>query len=160
MERHKFYLKRIGNYICMSTILAALFFGCSGKHLRVSDDNTMALCGCSPLPNCVSSTTWILYNRTSPFEPAGPADAAWLKIKAVIRDMPRTEIVEENEVYIHAKCRSRVFRFVDHLELLLHPDLNRISVRSSSAIALWDLNVNRWRIYKLRKQLKEMHVIK
>lgn len=146
--------------IFISAIFALALVGCSGKHLRVNSDNTMELCGCSPLPNCVSSTTWILYNRTSPFEPAVPADDAWLKIKEAIRAMPRTEIVEENDVYVHAKCRSRVFRFVDHLELLLYPDQNSISVRSSSAIALWDLNVNRWRIHELRKELQEMQVIK
>ncbi len=153
-------MKKLGKRIIIAGILAFMLFGCSGKHLRVNDDNTMELCGCNPLPNCVSSTTWILYNRTSSFEPAIPADEAWPKIKDVIRDMPRTEIVEENDVYVHAKCTSRVFRFVDNLELLLHPDQNRISVRSSSVIALWDLCVNRWRVYKLRKQLEEMEIIK
>lgn len=153
-------MEKILKSILVSVILVVMLSGCSGKHLRVNDDNTMELCGCYPLPNCVSSTTWILYNRTSPFEPAIPVDDAWLKIKEVIRGMERTEIVEENDVYVHAKCRSRVFRFVDHLELLLHPDQNSISVRSSSAIALWDLNVNRWRIYQLRKELQEMKIIK
>ena len=153
-------MKKNGKHLIIGGILAILLFGCSGKHLQVNDDNTLALSGCYPLPNCVSSTTWILYNRTSPFEPALPADEAWVKIKEVIRNMPRTEIVEEDDVYVHAKCTSLVFRFVDNLELLLHPDQNRISVRSSSMIALWDLFVNRWRIYKLRKQLEEMKIIK
>jgi uncharacterized protein (DUF1499 family) len=153
----------VGKYI-QQIIISGLFIflcnGCSGKHLQVTDDNTMALSGCYPLPNCVSSETWILYNRTSAFEPAIPAEDAWVKIKDVIRDMPRTEIVEENSVYVHAKCTSRVFRFVDNLELLRHPDRNRISVRSSSAIAIWDFLVNHRRVYTLRKQLQEMGIIK
>jgi uncharacterized protein (DUF1499 family) len=134
--------------------------GCTGKHLTVLDDNTLSLDGCYPLPNCVSSTTWIFYNRTSPFELAIPREDAWPRIKDVIANIPRTEIVEENDVYIHAKCRSRVFRFVDNLELLLHPDQDKISIRSSSMIAIFDLGVNRWRIYQLRKQLEEMKIIK
>jgi len=134
--------------------------GCSGKHLTVRDDNNLALDGCYPLPNCVSSTTWILYNRTSPFELAIPREEAWPIIKEVVANIPRTEIIEENDVYIHAKCRSAIFRFVDNLELLLHTDQNIISVRSSSMIALFDLGVNRWRIYKLRKQLEKMKIIK
>lgn len=153
-------MEKLRKRIVLVGILAFMLLGCSGKHLQVNDDNSMELSGCYPLPNCVSSTTWILYNRTSSFETAIPADEAWLKIKDVIRNMPRTEIVEENDVYVHAKCTSLVFRFVDNLELLLHPDQNRISVRSSSMIALWDLFVNRWRIYKLRKQLEEMEIIK
>lgn len=153
-------MEKLRKRFVMVGILAFMLLGCSGKHLQVNDDNSMELSGCYPLPNCVSSTTWILYNRTSSFETALPADEAWVKIKDVIRNMPRTEIVEENDVYVHAKCTSLVFRFVDNLELLLHPDQNRISVRSSSMIALWDLFVNRWRIYKLRTQLEEMGIIK
>jgi uncharacterized protein (DUF1499 family) len=153
-------MRNFVQHIIIAGILVFMLFGCSGKHLQVNDDNTMELCGCYPLPNCVSSTTWVLYNRTSSFELEIPADVAWVKIKDVIRDMPRTEIVEENDVYVHAKCTSRVFRFVDNLELLLHPEQNRISVRSSSTIAIWDFNVNRWRIYTLRKQLEEMKIIK
>jgi uncharacterized protein (DUF1499 family) len=138
----------------------SMVFGCSGKHLEVQDNNKLALAGCNPLPNCVSSTTLILYNRTSPFELLIPHEEAWPKIKEVVADIPRTEIVEESDIYIHAKCKSRVFRFVDNLELLLHPDQGKISVRSSSVIAIFDLFVNRWRIYKLRKQLAEMEIIK
>jgi uncharacterized protein (DUF1499 family) len=153
-------MKNFGKQIIIAGILSFMLFGCSGKHLQVNDDNTMELSGCYPLPNCVSSTTWVIYNSTSPFELAIPAGEAWVKIKDVIRNMPRTEIVEEDDVYIHAKCTSRVFRFVDNFELLLHPEQNQISVRSSSTIAIWDLNVNRWRIYELRKQLEEMGIIK
>jgi uncharacterized protein (DUF1499 family) len=134
--------------------------GCAGKHLTVLDDNSISLDGCYPLPNCVSSTTWILYNKTSPFELLIPSEEAWPKIKEVVANIPRTEIVEENDVYIHAKCRSRIFQFVDNLELLLNPDQNKISVRSSSMIAIFDLGVNRMRIYQLRKQLEDMKIIK
>ena len=134
--------------------------GCSGKHLTTSVDNTLSLEGCSPLPNCVSSTTWVLYNKTSQLELLIPREVAWPIIKEVVSNIPRTEIVESGDVYIHAKCKSLVFRFVDNLELLLHPDENTISVRSSSMIAIFDLGVNRWRIHKLRRQLEELKIIK
>jgi uncharacterized protein (DUF1499 family) len=141
-------------------VLLLLVSGCAGSHLNVGEDNKLSLAGCYPLPNCVSSTTWVLYNRTSPFELAIPHEEAWPRIKEVVANIPRTEIVEENDFYIHAKCRSRVFRFVDNLELLLHPDQEMVSVRSSSMIAIFDLGVNRWRIYELRKHLQEMKIIK
>ena len=152
----------MNNQLKMIAVVVGLLMisGCTGKHLTVRDDNILSLDGCYPLPNCVSSTTWVLYNRTSPFELAIPREEAWPKIKEIVANIPRTEIVEENDVYIHAKCKSLVFRFVDNLELLLHPDQNMISVRSSSMIAIFDLGVNRLRIYKLRKQLEEMKIIK
>jgi uncharacterized protein (DUF1499 family) len=137
-----------------------LLSACTGKHLTVTGDNTLALAGCSPLPNCVSSTTVIFYNRTQPFELALPAEEAWPKIKEVVARMARTEIVEENDVYLHTQCKSRVFRFVDNLELLLQPEKKNIAVRSSSAIAIFDFGVNRWRIHQLRKTLAEMKIIK
>ncbi len=134
--------------------------GCSGKHLTKHDDNSLSLDGCTPLPNCVSSTTWILYNWTSSFELLIPKEETWPKIKEVISKTTRTEIVESSDVYIHAKWTSLVFRFVDNLELLIHPDEKTISVRSSSMIAIFDFFVNRLRIYKLRKELEELNIIK
>jgi len=152
------------NYNQLKMIVVAIgllmISGCSGKHLITSDHNTLSLEGCSPLPNCVSSRAWVLYNKTSQFELLIPREVAWPKIKEVVLKIPRTEIVESDDVYIHAKCKSLVFRFVDNLELLLHPCENTISVRSSSMIAIFDLGVNRWRIHELRKQLEEMNIIK
>jgi len=134
--------------------------GCSGKHLITSVDNTVSLEGCSPLPNCVSSTTSVLYNRTSRLELLVPREVAWPAIKEVVSTIPRTEIVESSDDYIHAKCKSLVFGFVDNLELLLHPVENAVSVRSSSMIAIFDLGVNRRRIHNLIKQLEELNIIK
>jgi uncharacterized protein (DUF1499 family) len=134
--------------------------GCAGKHLTVNDGNILSLEGCDPLPNCVSSSSWILYNKTSQFELLLPPKDAWPVIKKVVLEIPRTEIVENDDVYIHAKCKSLVFRFVDNLELLLHSDLNRISVRSSSSFAIFDFGVNRWRVHDLRAKLEDMKIIK
>jgi len=134
--------------------------GCGGRHVTVRDDTSLALHGCSPLPNCVSSTTWILYNRTSPFVLALPAAEAWPRIQEVVAHLPRTAIVEADDRYLHAKCTSRLFRFVDHLELVLSADRTTIAVRSSSAIAIFDFGVNRLRIYRLRERLAEMGLIR
>lgn len=136
-----------------------MVLGCSGKHVTVQKDNTLTLDGCSLLPNCVSSNAWAFYNSTSPFELLIPGNEAWTMIKEIISHIPRTEIVEESDTYIHARCRTRIFRFIDHLELVLHPKENTISVRSSSSLAIFDLGVNRLRIYNLRKQLVEKKII-
>jgi len=141
-------------------VLVLVLCGCGGRHLTVRDDHTLSLHGCSPLPNCVSSTTRILYNRTAPFVLSVPPAEAWPKIQAVVAQIPRTEIVEVDDRYLHAKCTSLVFRFVDHLELVLHPEEKRVSVRSSSTIAIFDFGVNRLRIHRLRTRLVKMGVIR
>jgi len=102
----------------------------------------------------------MFFNKTSPFELAMPEDQAWRIIKDTIENMPRTVIVEEQPGYIHAKCTSLVFRFVDNLELLLNQDTNIITVRSSSTFALFDFEVNYLRIDNLRKTLQEKGAIR
>lgn len=143
----------------LAAVSLLLLTGCGGRHLTVADDGSRSLAGCSPLPNCVSSTTWVLYNRASSFDLSLPRERAWPIIRDVVARMPRTEIVESDDVYIHAKWTSRVFGFVDNLELLLQPD-QTVAVRSSSTLALFDFGVNRWRVHSLRRQLEEKKVIR
>jgi uncharacterized protein (DUF1499 family) len=144
------------------TIIVAfsLLSGCSGNHLTVRKDNSLELCQCLPLPNCVSSDSMMFYNKVAPFELAMPEDKAWPVVKEVVSHLPRTTIVEERPQYIHAKCRSLVFRFVDNLELLLDSDKGVISVRSSAVIGITDFGVNYLRVRKLREILSEKGVIK
>jgi len=141
-------------------IVTGAFAGCAGSHLTVKDDKSVELSRCMPLPNCVSTDSWMLYNSVDPFELAVPPDKAWDIVKDVVRNLPRTEIVEERWGYIHAECRSLVFGFVDDLELLLDPDRGVISVRSASAIGLFDFEVNYLRVENLRKILIEKGIIK
>ena len=141
-------------------ITACLFAGCSGSHLIVKDDKSLGLCQCLPLPNCVSSESWLFYNNVAPFTLAVPADRAWGVVREVISSLARTEIVEECPGYIHAKCTSLVFRFVDNLELLLNPENGTVAVRSSSVLGLFDLGVNNRRVENLRKILTEKGIIK
>jgi len=148
------------SFLIILLITACALSGCSGSHLVVRDDQSRALCRCMPLPNCVSSHSFMFFNKTSPFELAMPEDQAWRIIKDTIENMPRTVIVEEQPGYIHAKCTSLVFRFVDNLELLLNQDTNIITVRSSSTFALFDFEVNYLRIDNLRKTLQEKGAIR
>jgi uncharacterized protein (DUF1499 family) len=141
-------------------IITGVLIGCSGNHLIVKDNNALELCQCLPLPNCVSSNSWVFFNSVAPFETAISADKAWSMVREVVGRLPRTEIVEEHPGYIHAKCRSLVFRFVDNLELLLEPDKGIISVRSSSVIGLFDFGVNYRRVENLRRELIKKGIIR
>jgi uncharacterized protein (DUF1499 family) len=102
----------------------------------------------------------MFYNSVEPFSLSVPADTAWGGVRKAVSSLPRTTIVEERPGYIHAKCTSLVFRFVDNLELLLVPDRGIISVRSSSVIGLFDFGVNYLRIRKLRGILTEEGILK
>jgi len=134
--------------------------GCSGSHLVVREDRQMELCGCPPIPMCVSSSSFMPYNRVLPFVPAVPLERAWEETREAVKRLPRTFIVEERPGYLHAKCTSLVFRFVDNLEFLLDRDRGIIEVRSASSIALFDLGVNYFRVRSLRNDLADRGVLR
>ena len=52
--------------------------------------------------------------------------------------------------YLRAEFRSRLFRFVDDVELLVDPEAARIEIRSASRVGHSDLGVNRKRVEVIR----------
>ncbi len=101
-----------------------------------------------PSPNCVSSL-------------ADPADALhWIAplkgtdlaaVRAVVKSMPRTEIVEEADGYLHAVYTSLVFRFKDDVEFEQGDGV--VHVRSASRVGHSDLGANRKRVEAIRQAL-------
>jgi uncharacterized protein (DUF1499 family) len=77
-----------------------------------------------------------------------------------VSSLPRTTIVDDSGQYLHAECRSAVFRFVDDLELHLRPDEGAIAVRSASRLGYSDFGVNRGRVETLRRKLVSAGVVK
>lgn len=140
-------------------VASIMLIGCTGTRpvdLGVSDGR---LADCPSTPNCVSSDA----------DPAdeehyieaidvGDADAAaiWAAARTAVEDLPRTEIVREEEGYLYAESTSRVFRFVDDVELHWRPGTRTIAVRSASRIGRSDWGVNRDRVEQVRTRLLEL----
>ena len=119
------------------------------------------LAPCPASPNCVSSLTAASdkQHAIAPFVLALPADEAWPKIRDAVASSARTVIVSEADGYLHAEATSRIFRFVDDLELRLDSSAQRVNVRSASRTGYGDLGVNRKRVEALRDQLQAQGVI-
>lgn len=77
----------------------------------------------------------------------------------VVESMPRTTVVEQTDQYIHAEVRSRIFRFIDDLELYVSPDRELI-VRSASRVGQGDMGANAERVADLRSRLSEAGLIR
>lgn len=120
----------------------------------------MHLSPCPGSPNCVSSDATDPSHHAPPFVIILPAKEAWLLVRGVVKDMPRTNIVEITDDYLHAECTSAVFRFVDDLELELRAGEGVIAVRSASRTGHSDFGVNRRRVERLRELLRAKGVIK
>jgi uncharacterized protein (DUF1499 family) len=85
----------------------------------------------------------------------GDPTTGWEAVVKVIDQLPRSKIVEATNRYIHVECKSRLFRFIDDLELLLNPVTRVIAIRSAARVGKSDFGVNRRRVETLRTKLKE-----
>jgi len=118
-----------------------------------------SLAPCPNRPNCVSSRAADAIHRVEPFLLRVPAERAWTQLRDAVASLPRTRIVESGEGHLRAEVTSRLFGFVDDLELLLVPSTARIEVRSASRVGYSDLGVNRARVEALRAALRHGGVV-
>ncbi len=135
-------------------------FSCSGTrpaNLGVKDGR---LADCPSSPNCVSSDATDSAHSISAFQLIVAPNEAWRALRALLEELPRVQIITDNEDYIHAECSSAVFGFVDDLELHLHASQNSIAVRSASRLGHSDFGVNRKRVENLRGLLAKQGVIR
>ena len=82
--------------------------------------------------------------------PSPSPDTDFSGLVAYVTDMPRTEVVEQTDRYIHAEASSALFGFVDDLELLLDVNNRSIQARSVSRLGDSDLGVNANRLGELK----------
>lgn len=113
------------------------------------------LAPCPQSPNCVSSQAEEASHRVEPLKFEVTAGQAWEAAMAATASLDRTRIVEDTGRYLHAEVRSRVFGFVDDLELLMDAEAKVIHVRSASRSGYSDLGVNRSRIQTLRGKFSQ-----
>jgi uncharacterized protein (DUF1499 family) len=126
------------------TLLLAL--GCAGTPPPKTPPGTLP--PCPDKPNCVSSLAPDDDHRAAPY-----TGAEWAAVRAAVAALPRTAIVEERPGYLHAESHSRIFGFVDDLELLASKAGDRVDVRSASRVGYGDWGVNRARVESLREAL-------
>jgi uncharacterized protein (DUF1499 family) len=105
---------------------------------------------CPDKPNCVSSQASDSTHQVAPILFTGSPTAAWEKLGKVLATESRIQIVDRQEMYLHAEARSLIFRFVDDVEFLLDSKASVIHVRSAARSGYSDLGVNRRRVERIR----------
>ena len=70
-----------------------------------------------------------------------------------LSEAPRTAVLERSDTYLHATCSSRLFGFVDDLELYADQERQQLQARSVSRLGDSDLGVNARRLEELHQQL-------
>ncbi|MBW2248142.1 MAG: DUF1499 domain-containing protein [Deltaproteobacteria bacterium] len=133
--------------------------GCSGKRPDEMGIDPSGLRGCPKSPNCVSSEAKDETHAIEWFRLKGDPNVSWPLIQDEIASMPRWTIVTATDNYIHVECKSRVFRFIDDLELYFNSSNGIISIRSASRVGYWDFGANRRRVELLRSELRTKQLI-
>jgi uncharacterized protein (DUF1499 family) len=118
-------------------------------------ETTHTLAPCPASPNCVSSQATDTEHFTEPLRFTGEATLAWNRLKSALGTESRLRIVEDTGSYLHAEARSLIFRFVDDIEFVIDPGASVIQVRSASRTGYSDFGVNRRRVERIRRTLKE-----
>ena len=106
--------------------------GANGGHLST----------CESPAHCASST-WRVSDSA----------AALRQLSKTVENTPRAEIVQQSNNYLHATYSSRIFGFVDDLELVASDDVT-VEARSISRLGESDLGVNAQRLASLERSLE------
>lgn len=108
------------------------------------------LAACPSSPNCVGSADEDEAHAIEALTFTDGPDEAWRRLETVVANHPRTRVVTNQNGYLHAECKSFLFRFVDDLEFLLDREGKKIDIRSASRAGRGDLGVNRTRVEAIR----------
>jgi uncharacterized protein (DUF1499 family) len=104
---------------------------------------------CPRKPNCVSTAAKGRAHRIAPLSTSADQDAAMAQAVEAITSMGGC-IVASDSNYLRAEFSTRLFRFVDDLELLWNPVEGHFDLRSASRVGNSDLGANRRRVERLR----------
>ena len=103
------------------------------------------LVACPSSPNCVSSYEAGETHATTAID---GDEQVLMKLASYMDSLEGTKIIEQSANYVYATYESKLFGFVDDLELYFDGDA--IQVRSASRVGYSDLGVNADRIEELR----------
>ena len=120
--------------------------------------NTNNLKPCPNKPNCVSSMASDEH-AIAPFQLKSSGSFNSQQLVETLKQLDNNISIIHDEHRVHAEITSRVFGFVDDLDLTVDTDQQIIHVRSASRTGYYDFGVNRRRVEKLRTLLKSDGII-
>ncbi len=128
--------------------------GCGGDMKNNSNLINGIFKSCPSSPNCVSSMEEGK-KYIQPLRYSVERNKALATITQVVSTLPGASLVEEQGGYLHYTVKSRVFGFIDDLEIYLPEGEQTVHLRSASRVGYSDFGVNRNRLEKVEKMLQE-----
>src|SRR4051794_24719306 len=97
---------------CLGWLTTMIVFSASSRRPDNLGVHAGRLAPCPSSPNCICS----MDEGSHAIEPlvfSGSAEEAWQRLKAIVIDQSRAQIIHEEADYFHAEFTSALFRFVD-----------------------------------------------
>ena len=119
-------------------------------------DGAPALAPCPEAPHCVSSLDTNAPHAAAPFAFDDAPAEAWSRLRKSLSSIPRLDVADEREGYVHAVATSRFMRYKDDVEFRLDAAAKKIDVRSCSRVGWYDFGANRRRVERLRRAFNQL----
>jgi uncharacterized protein (DUF1499 family) len=150
-------LLRITSFVILLSLICGLILPGSSWADGLGVNNGY-LSPCPSSDNCVVSQNADAKHAIDPITYHVNRDKAREILLKVLTVVPRTEVIEQTDNYIHALSKSRIFKFIDDVEFYLPADESVIHLRSASRVGESDLGVNRRRVEQIRLALQDMNI--
>lgn len=82
-----------------------------------------------------------------------PGQGGIQRAREALERLPRLRVVTATATYLHAEVRSRLFGFVDDVEIRWDGGTDRLELRSASRVGHSDLGANAARLERLRRTI-------
>lgn len=140
---------------CILIILSLFILsGCGGDMKNTSSLKNGVFSPCPSSPNCVSTMDEGKQN-IQPLSYTGKSDEALAVISDIVLTFPGTLLVEGKKGYLHFTVKSRVFGFIDDLEVYLPEGEQVVHFRSAARTGYYDFGVNRKRLDTIKSMLQK-----
>ena len=113
-----------------------------------------ALPPCPPTPNCVSTEAAGAEHQVATVAFTADAAQAQERARVALGAEARTRIVMDQPGYLRAEATSRIFRFIDDVEIVIDTTSRVYRFRSASRVGKGDMGVNRARMTRIAGRLR------
>ncbi len=151
-------LLRSINLVILLTLISSLILPAAWADSSSLGVDNGHLSSCPASNNCVVSQDADPKHAIDPITYHVDRNTVRETLLKVLSVVPRTEVIEQQDNYIHALSKSRIFKFTDDVEFYLPENESVIHLRSASRIGESDLGVNRRRLEQLRLALRDLNI--
>ncbi len=143
--------------LLLALFMAGKIYSVSGRNITSLPEgfsfglNQGKLAPCKDSPNCICTDE----KDSHYMEPFPITYRSWKELPSFLKTLKGCSMVETRTNYIRMECRTSVFGFIDDVEIYFDTENGLLRYRSGARLGYSDFGVNRKRIEKIMKQMKE-----